>query len=201
MKSAWFCILTNVSCISPAYVTYKKKLLGETVFTLSTGISSVLYHGMELYDWGINRVAIRNTDVILSFLLVCHTAHCITISSRRWDATISVLPLVIFGCEMDILYRLIGVTCYVLACLVYICITKQSHNRAMVTIGAGCAIGDIAFFLLGNQDNYAILHGMHHIFIFTAQACVLHGAPLHGARIDEGTTHHRPTTVDCSDIP
>ena len=71
----------------------------------------------------------------------------------------------------------------------------------MIAIGAGCAVGDIAFFLLGNRDNYAILHGMHHISIFTAQACVLHGAPIHGARTDEGTTHHHPTTVDCSDIP
>ena len=171
----WFCVITNAMCLLPAYVTYKKKLLGETVCTLSTGISSVLYHGTKLYNWPIHEVGIRNSDIMLSYLLVCHTAHCIVNFNRRWDYTISVLPIVIFGSDLDVLYKLTCVACYAVACLLYIAVTDKPRNSKMYALGAVFAINDIVFFTLGNEYYYTILHGMHHICVFAAQACFFHG--------------------------
>lgn len=170
----WFCVSTNAMCLLPTYVTYKRKLIGETVFTLSTGISSILYHGMELYDWKIHSTAIRNTDVILSFLLICHIAHYLTVFPHRWDATISILPIVIFACEVDIIYRLVGISCYAAVAITYFCTRKHTYDTGIFAVGILCAAGDVAFFVLGNRGYYSILHGMHHICIFMTQACVLY---------------------------
>lgn len=159
----------------PVYVCHKRKFIGETLFTAFTGISSILYHGHELYGWNVHPGAIRNTDVILSFLLICHTMHCVAFYGYRWDTTIACLPFIIYACEVDIIYRLTGVIVYVICCLLCMLANSKRYQRRFMILGLFLGMNDVAFFILGNMSNYTILHGMHHLAVFSAQAIFMHG--------------------------
>lgn len=170
---SWYCIGTNLFSLAPAYILYNRAFMADAFFTLCTGMASFLFHGVELEGWPMMFDAIRNTDVILANLLVLHTINTILHHETRFENTICMLPVVIYGSEVDVFWRFAALCAYGGGCTMYVFTHRSYYWLRWYLAGLFVILSEIVLFTFGNQSDYVWLHGTHHITAFAAQAAFL----------------------------
>ena len=175
----WFCILTNCMSALPSYMLYKRKMVQDSILTAVTGLSSLIYHGNNS-DPSVfqilNTRGIRNTDVILSYLLTFHTTHMLLFkrNKRRLELTTVMLPLAVYIAEGSLSVRLVILLVHSVGGLCYALYLK--HKMNWIAVGYVLGIMDIFIMWLGDYkyiDQYYWIHGTHHITCFGAVACMV----------------------------
>ena len=176
----WFCILTNCMVVVPSYMLYKRKMVQDSILAVVTGMSSLLYHGNNsdpsVFHQILNTRGIRNTDVILSYLLTFHTTHMLTLkrNKRRLELTMAMMPMAIYIAEGDLYVRLSVILVHSVLGLCYSLYSK--HKMNWIALGYALGILDIFIMWLGDYkyvDQYYWIHGTHHITCFGAVACMV----------------------------
>lgn len=170
---SWFCIGTNLFCMAPAFILYNRNFYADAFVTLATGIASFLFHGVELERWTIDLTGIRNTDVILANLLVLHTINTLLHHETRFENTLCMLPVVIYGAETDVFWRFAVLCAYGGGCTVYVLTHRTMFVLRWYLAGLFVILSEIILFTFGNQKDYVWLHGGHHIAAFAAQAAFI----------------------------
>lgn len=168
-----YCILTNLVCVFPAQILWVKQRYGDAIFTLSTGLASLVYHSDEIYESPLNTVAIRNVDIIMADLIMCHTCHMFFHFQRRWDWTISVLPIQIYAAELDVLYRFAFMILWGIVAISMALTHQDKYHMKYLVFGTLCILSELLFFMFANKIHYYWLHGTHHITAFVAQGLFL----------------------------
>jgi hypothetical protein len=176
----WFCILTNCMAALPSYMLYKRKMVQDSILAAVTGISSLLYHGNNsdpsVFQQILNTRGIRNTDVILSYLLTFHTTHMVMFKrkKRRLGFTTAMIPLAIYIAECDLYIRVVVILLHSVLGLCYSLYSK--HKMNWIALGYVLGIIDVFIMWLGDfkyVDQYYWIHGTHHITCFGAVACMV----------------------------
>ena len=175
----WFCILTNLVSILPTWYFYSKKLYNETILTLGTGISSLLYHGNNadhpVWNWFDDK-AIRNTDVTLSIILLFYVAnmaisHAINKKTLASVLTTAMLPIAIYTTESSPFKKEYLLIVYGGASIILSSIKRKRFKQRYLFMGILSTLCDLALVIPEHFDHrihYDLLHGVHHIMAFSS---------------------------------
>lgn len=176
----WYGIFTNLTSLLPASMFYRRKMIPDAILTGVTGLSSFLYHGNNSTPSVFNNVfkttPIRNSDVVLSYLLAIHTINTLVFkkSRRRWDMTIAWLPVCIYMAGVSQYMTITFLTIYAMLGL-FIALYRR-HRLKWVTFAYLFAAMDVLLMWMGDviyKNHYYWIHGTHHITCFSSVACMI----------------------------
>jgi len=180
---SWYCILTNATAILPSIMLYKRNMIADCFMCAWTGLASLLYHFDRLEYSFMNPVSIRNTDIIMANLLVFHTTNilCLKRSARKWSFTVFVLPMVIYTADVDLMIRVGIMISYGIIGVIYAIIHRKKEELKWIAGGCLLIFAELCFFIFGNKNSYAWLHGSHHIAAFLSMASFIKTVPYKNA--------------------
>ena len=175
----WFCILTNLVSILPIRYFFSKKMYNETILTLGTGVSSLLYHGNNsdptAWNW-FDEKAIRNTDVVLSIVLLFYVAnmaisHAINKKILASVLTTAMLPIAIYTTESSPFNKEYLLIVYGGVSMILAVIKRKRFKQRYLFMGILSTFCDLALVIPEHFDyrvHYYLLHGIHHIMAFSS---------------------------------
>lgn len=168
----YWCSFTNLFCIFPVWLSYKRKLQEGFLYGL-TGIISILYHlhhrdkFNKPYKDFLNYKAIRATDLIMSDLCVYWV---VTEPSVRNLVMFSIIPFEIYVVVSKYPYvRLISELIWVFLNLSYLFLKKIEINKKKVFCAVASSCLEMIFYEILTTiypQYYNWVHGVHHIFGF-----------------------------------
>lgn len=173
-----YIVLTNVVCLLPAKLLWSKGEWGDCLFTGLTGLASLMYHIDAIYPTILLADAIRLVDVIMADLLVFHICNYILAKKRRWDVTIALLPINIYITYIPVEVRFAIMTGYSTMAIGWVLCNMDQYTMSYMILGFLTILGEVIFFMFGNQVHYNWLHGTHHVAAFMAEWLVIKGTEL-----------------------
>lgn len=179
MVENYFCVLSNLFCLIPAYLHIKNSGYYDSIFIFVTGITSIFYH-LNNNKYPIinffNSYAIKYADIVLSDLLIIQTATYLAFYKNyniRASILFLILPFQIYVCIIDNIYRTIFTFTNLALYLpfVFYKFYKYSLFRKfpffLFFIGTLInSIELICYEYLQKNINYNIFHGFHHFCAF-----------------------------------
>ena len=170
-----WCSVTNLFCLFPTYLAYKKNM-DEWVLYLSTGIVSILYH-LHHYNKYIkpacsfmNYGAIQMVDHVLSDMCICWITSCIPNRNLHVKSFFLFLPV-----DMYVVYIQNGIVRWILyglwvsASLMYILFNRKMYSHKYTALGILSSAAELFFYKIFPDmypAYYNWIHGVHHIFGF-----------------------------------
>lgn len=184
MYGRWFCVITNLVCIVPTTICYKKRMVIDASLTAITGLSSLLYHTNKLLVRFDNPTALRNTDIVMANFLVFHTGNMILYQedSRRFQIGLILVPLLVYTAESSIEIRLILMGAWGVGCMAYAMKNLKIFEKKFIYFGVFLIICELIFFNFANHwhQYYEWFHGIHHILAFMSQCSFICGIYKNG---------------------
>ena len=170
-----WCAATNLFCIFPTYVAYKKKL-DEWVLYLVTGLASVLYHihhrnsytrpMCDFLDYG----AIRMIDLVLSDMSICMITSKLLNKDIHVMAFFMFLPIDMYAVYIGhetIRWILYGI--WISVSFLYTFFNYKKYYTKYIGLGILSSISELIFYKI-LPDRYPWyynwIHSFHHIFGF-----------------------------------
>ena len=170
-----WCVATNLFCLFPVYISYKKKL-DDWLIYLMTAISSILYHLHHLNQYiepaytFLNYDAIRMIDLVMSDMSMCWITSCMTYTNIQNKTFFFFLPFDMYIVYLNIYnYRWVFTGLCISTSLIYIFSHIKKYNKKFLCCGLLCSITDLVFYKFLSSIYplyYNWIHGTHHIFGF-----------------------------------
>ena len=172
-ESVIWCSVTNLFCLFPTYLAYKKKM-DEWVLYLTTGVVSILYH-LHHYNKYIkpacsfmNYDAIRMLDLVLSDMCVCWITSCMLNKNIQVRTFFLFLPVDMYVVHIGIT-RWILYNIWISVSLLYTFFNYKMCNCKYLALGIASSTVELVFYkFLPDMYPwyYNWIHSVHHIFGF-----------------------------------
>lgn len=170
-----WCVGTNLFCLFPVYLAYKKNL-DEWLLYLTTAIASMFYHLHHHNHYlkpacdFMNYEAIKMVDLVLSDMSVYWITSCMTYKNIQNKMFFLFLPFNMYVVYLDLYHwRWILTGFWITTSLLYVFINIKNYNKKFLAWGMSCSILELMFYeFLSSRYPwyYNWIHGTHHIFGF-----------------------------------
>ena len=168
-----WCSATNLFCLFPTYLAYKKKL-DEWVLYLVTGIASVLYHihHRDTYTQPmcnfLDYDAIHMIDLVLSDMSICMITSSLLNKDIQVMSFFVFLPIDMYAVAYDTMrWVLYGI--WISVALLYTFFNYKKYHMKYLGFGVASSVSELFFYKI-LPDRYPWyynwIHSVHHIFGF-----------------------------------
>jgi hypothetical protein len=168
-----WCSATNLFCLFPTYLAYKKKL-DEWVLYLVTGIASVLYHIHHRDKYTrpmcnfLDYDAIRMIDLVLSDMSICTITTSLVNKDIHMMSFFVFLPIDMYAVAYDTMrWSLYGL--WISVAVLYTFFNYKKYHAKYLFFGVLSSVSELVFYKI-LPDRYPWyynwIHSVHHIFGF-----------------------------------